>query len=579
MIPPVVIPDTIDDGQRALLQSVWQLTLQYERWPTFAEVDRHLYRSLSLDAHVTMQGLPRELLYPVARELPLQPGEALRLTVAGASTCTGPAETLKLFVDVVRLAADLERDWIGLPAEQDTEPTLSSADLRNHLVLPAAGREALLRQVGHFLSVEPWGWTSGGSDGNGGWRFSFDRRVRRFRDVTDLQDYWSRRMTQADIRQRSPQIGEGSVPATGDSTQVALSQSAVASTEEEQWLDPVSEDALRAVVPHFMPPTSAALYARWWQLETWLRELCYVELRALYGATWQNVVKNRPERQAKDAAFTHMSGPDNDNPLAYLDYSQLLELIDGHWSQFGYALLHPSAWKGRQDELKQIRHRIGHLRRPHVDDLNRIELTLRDLERGAFMALASYNGGHTPDPSKHRDPVTRGWIAGKHQTAKRLLTHALRQYETRLVLQVSRRPWATFPAELTHAPGILWHADFYLRDRTVDTAELWRDTALDHMRPLLMHLLADDPRHIRFTFCVADDSEAIADAIGDAFDAVLENARHASFSDLGYQRWQRKARGLDYRVLSGTGWNIVDSATVPISLFSAGGGVEANPRW
>ncbi|HEY0167543.1 MAG TPA: hypothetical protein VGB75_10925 [Jatrophihabitans sp.] len=575
----MVMPETIDNGQRALLQAVWQLMLQHDRWPTFAEVDRHLYRSLDLDAHVTMQGLPRELLYPVTNEWPLQPGEALRLTVAGASTCVGSAELLKLFVDVIRLAADLEHGWMGPPVEQGTEPTLSSGDLKDHLTLPAAGRESLLSQLGNLLSVEPWGWTSGGLDGTGRWRFSFDRRVRRFRDVTDVQDYWSRRTAQADIRQRSPQAGDGSVPAEEDSTPVAASPPAVDAAEEAPWLDPVSEDALRAVVPRFMPPTSAALYARWWQLETWLRELCYVELRALHGVNWQSVVKNRPERQAKDAAFTHMSGPDNDNPLAYLDYSQLLDLIDRHWDQFSYALLPLATWKGRQDELKQIRHRIGHLRRPHTDDLNRLDLTLRDLERGAFIALASYNDGQYPDSSKHRDPVTQGWVDGRHEAAQRLLTHALRQYDTRLMLRVSRRPWASFPADLTDAPGVLWHADFYLGDRAVDVAELWRDTDLDGVRPLLMHLRADDPGHIRFTFCAADKPESVADAVGEAFDAVLGNARRSDVTALDYQRWRRKAQDLDYRVLCGSGWNTVDSATAPTSIFHSGGGVGASPRW
>ncbi len=487
---------------------------------------------------------------------------------------------LKLFVDVIRLAADLEHDWIGPPAEQEAEPTLSSVELKDHLTLPAAGREPLLSRLGYFLSVEPWGWTSGGPDGTGRWRFSFDRRVRRFRNVTDLQDYWGRRTAGADIHQRLPQTGDAFVPAAQDSTPVAASPLAEEATaEKEPWLDPISEHALQAVVPHFMPPASAALYARWWQLETWLRELCYVELRALHGANWQSVVKNRPERQAKDAAFTHMSGPDNDNPLAYLDYSQLLDLVEGHWDHFRYALLQLNAWKGRQDELKQIRHRIGHLRRPHTDDLNRLELTLRDLERGAFIAVASYNDGRCPDSSRHRDPVTRGWVDGRHQAAKRLLAHALRQYDTRLILRASRRPWTTFPADLAYAPGVLWHADFYLSDRTVDVAKLWRDTALDGLRPMLMHLLADDPHHIRFTFCAADKPEDLADAVGEAFDAVLGNARRSDFKALDYQRWRRNAQDLDYRVLCGTGWNTVDSATVPISIFDSGGGVDASPRW
>jgi hypothetical protein len=37
-----------------------------------------------------------------------------------------------------------------------------------------------------------------------------------------------------------------------------------------------------------LPTGALALYARWWQLETWLRSLAYVELRAKFGMSWVN---------------------------------------------------------------------------------------------------------------------------------------------------------------------------------------------------------------------------------------------------------------------------------------------------
>lgn len=43
-------------------------------------------------------------------------------------------------------------------------------------------------------------------------------------------------------------------------------------------------DALSAVLDSGdMPPRALALYVRWWQLETWLRTLAYVELRSRDG--------------------------------------------------------------------------------------------------------------------------------------------------------------------------------------------------------------------------------------------------------------------------------------------------------
>lgn len=346
-------------------------------------------------------------------------------------------------------------------------------------------------------------------------------------------------------------------------------------------MDEATEAALRSIVPHHMDGGSAVLFGRWWQFERWLRSLVYVDLRALHGRSWVGAVKAANVRLEQDAAFTHMSGPDNDNPLAYLDYSQLVQVVDKYWDKLGYALLDKVSWDGRQSELTRIRHRIGHMRRPHVDDVNRLEQTLRDLERGAFIAFASYNDRAVPAVDEHEDPVTRGWIGGEHDDARRLLGHARRQYETRLVVRTSRRPWADATAEdLTTAPGYLWHAEFFLRSRGVDVAGLWRDVKDSLTGSLLMHLEVRHASHVAFTFSAADDADQVVDAIGHAFDCVLTNASHHDRSRLkDHNAQSRRYRNMDYRIVSGDGWTIVDETTVPISNFGAGGGVTSAPRW
>ena len=167
-----------------------------------------------------------------------------------------------------------------------------------------------------------------------------------------------------------------------------------------------------------------------------------------------------------------MTSTDAENPLAYLDYSQLQDLIEENWAQFAPALIRQPSWTARQEELARIRHRIGHMRRPHEDDLNRIEQTLRDLEQGAFIACASYNKRITPSADKHNDAVTAGWLRQQHPTAK-LIDHASSQYGTHLALTVSRRPWVQWPENLANAAGILWHAGFFMRERTVDISDFW----------------------------------------------------------------------------------------------------------
>ena len=351
--------------------------------------------------------------------------------------------------------------------------------------------------------------------------------------------------------------------------------------ESQEWLPREHQEALQAAIRSGgMPSASLALYARWWQLETWLRELIYVELRAKYGTGWNQVVSLAAGRQSKDATFTHMTGPDNENPLAYLDYSQLLKIIDDHWDLFSYALVTRRSWDGRQDDLTQIRHRIGHLRKPHPDDLARIEQTLRDLERGSFIAFASYNRKDQPDPQKRSDPITNGWIKAQHPTARRLIDHAASQYETTLNVQVSRRPWAAWPNDLVGAPGILWHADFYMAGRTVTAAALWRDTGLRKLKPLVIHAIVDSPWHVGFTFSAVDNPEEIADAIGDAFDTILTISHREDIPALAdWDARTRSAREVDFRIVAGSGWDIIDDTTIPVSSFGAGGGVDALPSW
>lgn len=349
--------------------------------------------------------------------------------------------------------------------------------------------------------------------------------------------------------------------------------------EPEPLAEPQIARALDAAIGMGMPPSSLALYGRWWQLETWLRELVYVELRSSRGRGWVDAVKETTVRQQQDAPYTHMTGVDNDNPLAYLDYSQLLNVIREHWDLFGYALFEGRSWNGRQDELKRIRHRIGHLRRPHADDLGRLEQTLRDLEQGTFVALASYNDRRQPDLDLHRDPVTDGWIREQHEDAQRLMTHAEHQYETRLIVRISRRPWAAWPEDLERAPGVLWHADYFMRGRTLDPRALWHDSSMNTVKPLLLHLLADDPGHVSFTFSAVDDPHTISDAIGRTLDAVLELSRPGMLDVEARKRWRHHVRDVDYRVISGRGWNIIDETTLPVSIFNAGAAVRARPSW
>jgi hypothetical protein len=160
------------------------------------------------------------------------------------------------------------------------------------------------------------------------------------------------------------------------------------------------------------------------------------------------------------------------------------------------------------------------MRIPHQDDLTRIEQTLRDLERGAFIACASYNSTIIPSADKQNDAVSFGWLRQNHPTA-RLIEHAADQYGTQLLLRAGRRPWAKWPDSMSNPAGILWHVSFLMRNRRVDVSDFWHARGFAIAKPLVVHLVADDPSMISLTFAAADDDQAIADAIGGALETLL----------------------------------------------------------
>jgi hypothetical protein len=359
---------------------------------------------------------------------------------------------------------------------------------------------------------------------------------------------------------------------------VRLSDVSDSFQSDDPWASDLPEGTrglLARLVSHGMPLLALETYARWWQLESWLRELAYVELRARDGVAWAENAKVARGRLASDASFTHMAGPDRENPLAYLDYSQLLDVIDDNWSLFTRTLVVQSSWAGRQDDLQRIRHRVAHLRWPADDDRERIEQTLRDLERGAFIALATYNRRFSPGGEELNHPVADGWIGRNHPDAKRLITHAADAYDVRFKLTRSLRPWAE-PGATTTA-GKLWHADLWSGRAPVDVGAIWRDVRDTKAGRLLVAIESNFDNHVGFTFAAVDDGGSVADAIGALFESFMVVGRSGSLHSsraASVRRWS----SFDYRIWINTGWNIVESDTLPISVFGAGGGTQYAPE-
>jgi hypothetical protein len=149
-------------------------------------------------------------------------------------------------------------------------------------------------------------------------------------------------------------------------------------------------------------------YVRLWQLETWLRNIVYVELRAKYGDQWIEKMQDRNVDRARenDAQLTHMPSPEITD-ISFSSFGTLRKVIAEEWDLFKVYLPPQNIWEARIQEVEQIRHRVAHFRRGHRDDLKRVVQLLRDLDDGAWKFYASFNSASSfsPPSNDSRDPV------------------------------------------------------------------------------------------------------------------------------------------------------------------------------
>jgi hypothetical protein len=274
------------------------------------------------------------------------------------------------------------------------------------------------------------------------------------------------------------------------------------------------------------PVEAIACYARWWQLESYVREVVYTELRTAYGAVWSREVGERASsRAAGDRINRYMASADAEEVLSYADASVLFKLIDKHWHLFEEVLLPKVRWQGQVDTLLAIRNRIAHCRRPHPDDLSRIELTLSELEAGARIFYASYTDtAHSL--ADRRDPLVKAWVKQRHEAAARLIEHCERKYETRFRLGYSLRPWAEEPepkAPICGHEGAMWHAQWLVGGHDPNPGKLWKRLR-PRTRELVLHLLFE-VAGVTVTFSAQEPCDEVADAIADVFDNLIMTSR------------------------------------------------------
>lgn len=177
-----------------VLQLIWDYALETRQWPTFVQLDRRWDRGHDSDVLDVLRQLPPGLSTGSSFASLPQGSTMVGLTVAGANCCRGAGEALSVFVDWVRVATRIEREW-QTEDDPQAQPSMTEEDyVREAHALPAAGRDHLVALLYLLIHSEPSVWGSlGGPDDDGHWRMTFNRGIRSFRKTASLDEYWALR--------------------------------------------------------------------------------------------------------------------------------------------------------------------------------------------------------------------------------------------------------------------------------------------------------------------------------------------------------------------------------------------------
>jgi hypothetical protein len=333
---------------------------------------------------------------------------------------------------------------------------------------------------------------------------------------------------------------------------------------------PAGMGKLETLLQHGLPADSVLILGRWWQLETYLRQLVYIQLKGLLGPGWDEPIVSARKRWEASAEWGYMESPDDGLLMSYLDVSPLFDLIDEYWEQCSMGLGVPqNVWHGRIEELKPVRHRLAHCRRPHRDDLGRVEQLLRDIDPAARRLLGAYVDWLDPAPDLE-DPVVAAWVHCEHPVAMRLVQHGHRIKGIHFELKTSALPWADRRAPMiTGSAGWFWVMHAVLDERTVTIDDYLEAGAVRSLLNVAGHVVQASPWQLAVTIPAVGDPDTIADEIGRFLEPVFSASRGRDSDDVR-RSWNRltldmrcDAKGL-LSVLSGL------YADDPITIFSAG---------
>ena len=308
-----------------------------------------------------------------------------------------------------------------------------------------------------------------------------------------------------------------------------------------------------------VPERALRIYARLWQFETWLRQMVYVELRALKGDDWSAEIKGNAKAFAGDKYLKHMPTPEM-HALSLSPLSQLTGLVKANWNCFEPYLPPQDLWNAKLSEISQIRHRCAHFRSGHADDYSRLRQFLRDIDRGFWTFCTSYNNAYPVLPQScdavtenylHLDPIPFSEVEPHHWAQ---VGHVDRSPVIGMNVRVQRRPWANSVAKADGEAGYLYDITLFANDRIFDYPKLLEATK--HLHPHFVHVILDGHEgSIRLTLPTILGSAKVIDLLDEflklAIYAVsrVRNPELQTATIRELQHLVAGARSLDFRIV------------------------------
>lgn len=178
---------SLTDNQRLYLQQIFDRFRQNNRWPTLGELDQWFtYYHPDLDIEEIWKSLPQGLTnYMDLNQLE----KSATLTIPAIYQLKNNADALKAFLEILTLCVNT---YMRSPSPTGNLTISSEKILQDN----ALAWDIAVRQGGLLLLAEDEAriWKSfSGPDDSGRWECTLDRQVRRFRNITTIEEYLEKR--------------------------------------------------------------------------------------------------------------------------------------------------------------------------------------------------------------------------------------------------------------------------------------------------------------------------------------------------------------------------------------------------